>query len=127
MEVLIQKNDDKKIKSRAACSTNYNYGNIGNDIKLYCQVDDDVLDKEVVKINVDSNGFSNHVQFVPKDNKNIYKNILLDYNKDDWEDEDNLYDVNGVNDDIDEDEHKNKNCSNINLVNYIIAIFLLLL
>ena len=108
LEVLITKLNKTFVKSRAVCtSSNYIlYSDINTNVKLYCSVDEEVLDNEIAKINVDNNGYSKYIQFDNFDNNNnrINKNIFLNYTSDNWEKGDTLYNY----DDTDEKRYENE-------------------
>ena len=108
LEVLITKLNKTFVKSRAVCtSSNYIlYSDINTNVKLYCSVDEEVLDNEIAKINVDNNGYSKYIQFDNFDNNNnrINKNIFLNYTSDNWEKGDTLYNY----DDTDEKGYENE-------------------
>ena len=129
-EVTIRKLTKKLIKSRAVCTTSsdYLYPEINNYVKLYCSVDEAVLDDEIVKINIDNNGCSKYIQFDYFDDKNnrINKNIIINYKNENWESGETLYDY----DDTDEDYYesgeegaKNDSMFIFNKLIYLLIIF----
>ena len=131
LEVLITKLNKTFVKSRAVCtSSNYIlYSDINTNVKLYCSVDEEVLDNEIAKINVDNNGYSKYIQFDNFDNNNnrINKNIFLNYTSDNWEKGDTLYNY----DDTDEKgyENESKNYSmkvNSELIYLLIILWFML-
>ena len=126
LEVLITKLNKTFVKSRAVCtSSNYIlYSDINTNVKLYCTVDEEVLDNEIATINVDNNGYSKYIQFdnFGNNNNRINKNIFLNYTSDNWENGDALYNF----DDTDEKAYENesKNCS---MLSYNGLIYLLII
>ena len=94
-EVLITKLNKKVIKSRVVCYTfsEFLFPERNTNVRLYCHVDEEVLENEVVTINKDSNGYSKYIQFddFDENNNRINKNIFIHYDKENWERGDTLY------------------------------------
>ena len=129
-EVVISKLNKKLIKSRTVCTTSsdFLYPEINNNVRLFCSVDEVVLDNEIVKINVDNNGYSKYIQFDYFDDKNnrISKNILINYKNENWESGETLYDYDDTNEnDYESGTNNSKNGSMFifNKLIYLLIIF----